>query len=94
VQPPTDNAEAYHFYLKGRFFLNKRNPDDMRRGIEYFERAIRADPEYALAYSGLADCYHMLAIYCALQPSEAYPRAKAAAAKALALNDTVPESHV
>jgi eukaryotic-like serine/threonine-protein kinase len=94
VQRPTDNVDAYQFYLKGRFFLNKRNPDDMRRGIEYFERAIRADPEYALAYTGLADSYHMLAIYCALQPIDAYPLAKAAATKALALNDTLPESHV
>lgn len=94
VQPLTDNLEAYHFYLKGRFFLNKRSPDAMRRGIEYFEQAIRADPDYALAYSGIADSYHMLAIYCALQPSEAYPPAKIAATKALALNDTLAETHV
>lgn len=94
VRPLTENLEAYHFYLKGRFFLNKRNPDDMRRGIEYFERAIQADPDYALAYSGLADSYHMLAIYCVLQPREAYPKAQIAAARALALNDSLAETHV
>jgi eukaryotic-like serine/threonine-protein kinase len=94
VRPNTENLSAYHFYLKGRFFLNKRTPDAMRRGIVCFEQAIQADPEYALAYSGLADSYHMLAIYCALQPREAYPTAKIAATTALALNDTLPETHV
>jgi serine/threonine protein kinase len=94
VRPLTDNMEAYHLYLKGRFFLNKRIPDSMRRAIEYFGQAIRADPSYALAYSGLADSYHLLAIYCAMLPKEAYPHAKIAAAKGLALNDSLPETHV
>jgi adenylate cyclase len=94
VRPFTESVEAYQLYLKGRFFLNKRNAADMHRGIEYFERAIRADPDYALAYSGLADSYHMLAIYCVVQPGEAYPKAKIAAARALALNDSLAETHV
>ena len=94
VRPLTENLEAYQMYLKGRFFLNKRSPDAMRRGIEYFERAIRTDPHYALAYSGLADSYHQLAVDRAMLPREAYPHAKIAAAKGLALNASLPETHL
>src|SRR5262249_34053604 len=57
----TDNAEAYQAYLKGRFFWNKRTADGVRNGIKYFEDAIAIDPNYALAYSGLADSYDVLA---------------------------------
>jgi serine/threonine protein kinase/tetratricopeptide (TPR) repeat protein len=94
VDPPTDNFHAYTLYLKGRYFLNKRTPTTLAKGIDCFEEAIRADPQYALAYSGLADSYHMLALYGSLRPKEAYPKAKAAASKALELDDSRAEGHV
>ena len=89
----TDNTEAYQTYLKGRFYWNKRNEEGLRRGIEYFQQAIDLDPGYALAYAGLADSYNLLAGYSALSPREAFPRAKAAARKALEIDDTLAEAH-
>jgi serine/threonine protein kinase/Tfp pilus assembly protein PilF len=89
----TDNTEAYQTYLKGRFYWNKRTEDGLRRGIEYFQQAIDLDPGYALAYAGLADSYNLLAGYSALSPREAFPRAKAAARKALEIDDTLAEAH-
>jgi TolB-like protein/Tfp pilus assembly protein PilF len=89
----TDNTQAYHLYLKGRFHWNKRTPDSFRKGIEYFLAAIAKDPAYALAHAGLADCYNMLGAYGALPPREAYPKAEAAARKALEIDDTLAEAH-
>jgi len=89
----TDNTEAYQTYLKGRFYWNKRTEDGIRRGIEYFQQAIDLDPGYALAYAGLADSYNLLAGYSALSPREAFPRAKAAARKALEIDDSLAEAH-
>ena len=89
----TDNSEAYQTYLKGRFYWNKRTEDGLRRGIEYFQQAIDLDPGYALAYAGIADSYNLLAGYSALSPREAFPRAKAAARKALEIDDTLAEAH-
>jgi len=74
---------AYEAYLRGRFAWNKRNEQGMRQGIEFFQKAIEADPTYALAHSGLADCYSVLGFYGALPPVESLGRAKAAAARAL-----------
>jgi TolB-like protein/Tfp pilus assembly protein PilF len=93
AKTPTVNKEAYELYLKGRFFWNKRNADDLRRSIEYFNQAIAKDPNYALAYSGLADSYLLLSVYGAASPRDSIPQAKAAAKKALALDDTLPEAH-
>jgi eukaryotic-like serine/threonine-protein kinase len=89
----TDKTEAYHLYLKGRSFWNKRTTDSLKRGIDYFNRAIAADPNYALAYAGLADSYNILASYSALAPEEAFPKARAAATQALALDQRLPEAH-
>ena len=90
----TANPEAYQDYLKGRFWWNKRTQDGFNKGIEYFQQAITSDPTYALAYSGLADCYSLLAVYRSLPPKEAYPKAKEAALKALELDQTLAEAHV
>ena len=90
----TNNAEAYQLYLKGRYFWNKRNEEGVRKGIDYLQQAIDADPPYALAYAGLADCYIVLgAPLNVLPPKEAFSKAKAAATKALAIDDSLAEAH-
>ena len=89
------NPEAYESYLKGRYFWNKRTADGLTVATAYFNQAIEEDPNYAQAYAGLADSYNLLGDweYGALAPSEAYPKAKAAAIKALELNNTLGEAH-
>jgi hypothetical protein len=71
--------EAYQDYLRGRYFWNKRIPDMLKKGIESFQQAIAKDPAYARAYSGVADCYTVLAVYGSLPAKEAFPKAKEAA---------------
>src|SRR6516165_4868387 len=90
---PTDNPEAYELYLKGRFFWNKRTGADLLRAIDYFNQAIAKDPNYALAYSGLADSYLLLPPYGAAAPKDSVPQAKAAVKRALELDDTLAEAH-
>src|SRR5581483_2623841 len=90
---PTENTEAHQLYLKGRFFWNKRTADDLRKSIDYFNQAIAIDPKYALAYAGLADAYVLLPGYTAGIPRDCYPKAMAAAKKALELDDTLAEAH-
>jgi TolB-like protein/DNA-binding winged helix-turn-helix (wHTH) protein/Tfp pilus assembly protein PilF len=87
----TENAEAYQLYLKGRYHWNKRTPDGIQKAIESFQQAIEKDPGYALAYAGLADCYHVPAN--PLPPRKKMPLAKAASMKALQLDDTLVEAH-
>ncbi|HUO84993.1 MAG TPA: protein kinase, partial [Thermoanaerobaculia bacterium] len=87
-------SQAYQSYLKGRFYWNKRTPDGFRLAMEYFQGAIDSDPLYALAYSGLADCYNVLGNFALLPPSEAYPKAKAAAQRALGIDPELAEAHV
>jgi len=94
IEPPTRNMDAYQLYLKGRFFSSRRTPEALRKGIEYFERAIEADPSFALAYSGLSECYSMVGIYCVLPPTEAYPKAQEAASRALELDGRLAEAHL
>jgi len=89
----TENTEAYEAYLKGRYWWNKRTEEGFTRAIEYFRQAIDLDPTYALAYAGLADSYSIPEAYGFTSPQEAYPRAKAAILKALALDDTLAEAH-
>jgi serine/threonine protein kinase/Tfp pilus assembly protein PilF len=89
----TDNTEAYQLYLKGRFYWNKRTQEGLIRGIEYFQRAIDRDPDYALAYAGLADSYNILVSYSALAPHDAFPKAKAAASRALEIDGKLAEAH-
>lgn len=90
---PTENTEAHQLYLKGRFFWNKRTGNDLKKSIDYFQQAIAADPNYALAYAGVADAYAFLPGYTAGSPRDCYPRAIAAAKKALELDDTLAEAH-
>jgi serine/threonine-protein kinase len=91
VKQYTENAEAYQFYLKGRYYWNKRGQEGIKQAIEYFQQAIERDPSYALAYAGLADCYVVPAR--GLPPRERMPQAKAAARKALEIDDTLAEAH-
>jgi serine/threonine protein kinase/Flp pilus assembly protein TadD len=94
VKRYTDNTEAYRLYLKGRHFVHKRTPDWIKKGVECFLQASDLDPNYALAYAGLAEAYGFLASSTGGQPPhEAYPRAKAAATKALELDETLGEAH-
>jgi len=89
----TANPEAYELYLKGRFFWNRRTPDDFKKAITFFDQAIAKDPNYALAYSGLADAYTLLIVYSNEPPRELMPLAKTAALKALELDDKLAEAH-
>jgi DNA-binding winged helix-turn-helix (wHTH) protein/Tfp pilus assembly protein PilF len=89
----TTNPEAEDFYLKGRFYWNKRTPESLNLAVDSFTQAIVHDPNYADAYVGLADCYNLLREYTAMPASEAYPRALAAAKKAVELDDHSSEAH-
>jgi tetratricopeptide (TPR) repeat protein len=90
----TGNIEAYQNYLKGRYSLNKRNPEAIMKAIDYFRRAIDLDPNYAPAYAGLAEGYDKAYFYVQLPLQEVMPKQKAAAAKALQLDDSLAEAHV
>jgi len=90
----TENPEAYQLYLRGRYFWNKRTPDDLTTGLRYFQQAIELDPKYALAYVGLADSYSFLLTYGRAASVENYEKAEAAASNALALDDNLAEAHV
>src|SRR6266513_4513347 len=90
---PTENTEAYELYLKGRFFWDKRTGENLKRSIDYFNQATAADPNYALAYVGLADCYLLLEDYGGAPANETYPKAKAFAQRALQLDDSLAEAH-
>src|SRR5712672_2651887 len=90
---PTANTEAYELYLKGRFFWNKRTGADLKRAIDYFNQAIAKDPNYALAYAGLADSYTLLSVFSAASPQDSIPQARVAAKKALELDNTLAEAH-
>jgi TolB-like protein/Flp pilus assembly protein TadD len=90
---PTANTEAYQLYLKGRFFWNKRTAADLRKARNYFEQSAAVDPNYALAYSGVADADVLLPLYGGGEPGDFYPRAKAAANKAIALDPNLGEPH-
>ena len=93
AKTPTANPEAYELYLKGRFFWNKRSGADLRKAIEFFNQAIGKDPNYALAYAGLADSYLLLPNYGGAPTAEVIPPARAAVAKALELDDSLAEAH-
>ena len=93
----TESNDAYQLYLRGRFYWNKRTEEGMRKSLEYYQQAIEKDPNFALAYSGLADAYDLLGAPDAggaMPPNEAMPKAKAAALKALEIDDTLAEPHV
>jgi len=87
------NQEARDLYLQGRYYWNKRTPDDLQKAVDYFTQAIVHDPGYSDAYVGLADCYNLLREFSAMKSSEAYPRALAAARKAVELDDKSSQAH-
>jgi TolB-like protein/Tfp pilus assembly protein PilF len=93
AKTPTANPEAYELYLKGRFFWNKRTAADLRRAIDYFNQAIAKDPNYALAYAGLAQSWKLLPAFNGGAPKDCFPQAEAAARKALTLDDTSSSAH-
>jgi TolB-like protein/Flp pilus assembly protein TadD len=89
----TDNNEAYQLYLRGRYSFGKRTKEEMLHSIEYFEQAIKLDPKFALAYARIAETYGSMPAYPYLSPKEAFPKAKAAAQKALEIDPLLPEAH-
>ncbi|MGH9704841.1 MAG: hypothetical protein ACRD4K_15810, partial [Candidatus Acidiferrales bacterium] len=90
----TENPEAYQLYLRGRYFWNKRTDDGVKQALGYFQQAVEKDPGYALAYAGIADSYAVgNGSYLGLMPQESRPKAKAAALKALELDDSLAEAH-
>ena len=89
----TENTEAYQLYLQGRFFWNKRSEEGLKTAIRYFEKAIEQDPQYALAWAGIADSYSVLGEYGSIPRKELYPKAEAAVKKALEIDDRLAEVH-
>ncbi len=87
-------SPAYELYIKGRYFWGKRTKEGLQQGINYFQQAIDSDPNYALAYAGLADCYSLLDDWGKRTPRDSFPKARAAAEKAIALDDSLAEAHV
>jgi DNA-binding winged helix-turn-helix (wHTH) protein/TolB-like protein/Flp pilus assembly protein TadD len=90
----TENNEAYQAYLKGRHFWNKRTTTSFEQAVAHFQQAIRLDPNYALAYVGLADTYTLLSFFTIAAPNDVFPKAKAAANRALAIDPTLAEAYV
>ena len=90
---PAVNPEAEELYLKGRYYWEKRTPADLTQAVDYFTQAIVHDPNYAQAYVGLADCYNLLREFATMPSQEAFPRALAAAKKAVELDDSSAEAH-
>jgi hypothetical protein len=87
------DPEAEQFYLKGMYYFNKRTPETLNQAVDYFTQAVVRDPQYAEAYVGLADCYNLLREYTVMPASEAYPRAMAAAKRAIVLDDSLSGAH-
>jgi tetratricopeptide (TPR) repeat protein len=89
----TANAEAYQLYLKGKFYWNKRTGESLKQAAELYRQAIEKDPNYALAYSGLAETYVLFSSYDVAPANDSMPQAKAAALRALAIDDSLAEAH-
>ncbi len=90
---PTENTEAHQVYLKGRFFWNKRTGADLKTAVDYFQQAVAADPGYASAYAGLAQTYVLLPVFGAGTPRDFFPKATAAARRAIELDESSAEGH-
>lgn len=89
----TESQEAHQAYVMGRYFWNKRTEAGLRKGLDYFQKAVAVDPTYASAYVGIADCYTLLSLYTVLSPNEGYPKAKEAATNALMIDPESAETH-
>src|SRR5277367_2170350 len=92
-QPRAIDPEAEQLYLKGIYYFNKRTPESLNQAVDYFTQAVVRDPQYAEPYVGMADSYNLLREYSVMPPGEAYPRAAAAAKRAIALNDSLSGAH-
>jgi serine/threonine protein kinase/Tfp pilus assembly protein PilF len=93
AKPPTENLQAYDLYVQGRFYWNKRNEDGFNKALDYFQQALKVDPNYALAYAGLADTYALMGDYGYLVPDASFPKSREAAEKALELDSNLAEPH-
>src|SRR5438045_7118213 len=93
IKRDTTNPEAYQFYLKGRYYWEKRTAENVKKAIDQFQQAADKDPNYALAYVGLADCWLLLEDYVGTPASETYPKAKTFAQRALQLNSSLAEAN-
>ena len=93
TQRDTTNPEAYQFYLRGRYYWNKRTAENLKKAMEQFQQAVDKDPNYALAYAGLSDCYSLLEGYAGTPANETLPKAKAFAERALQLDSSLAEAH-
>jgi serine/threonine protein kinase/tetratricopeptide (TPR) repeat protein len=89
----TENVEAYQLYLRGLYHWNKWDEENLNKSLEYFEKAIQTDPAYALAYAGMSHAYGVLGFYGYRRPKDALPKAKAAALKAIEMDDSIAEAH-
>jgi tetratricopeptide (TPR) repeat protein len=89
----TANSQAYQLYLKGRFYWNRRTRESLKQAVEFYKQAIEKDPVYALAYTGLADTFVLFPMYSVASPRESMPQARAAALKALEIDDSLAEAH-
>ena len=87
------DPDAEQLYLKGIYYWQKRTPESLNQAVDYFTQAVVRDPQYAEAYVGLADCYNLLREYSLMPANEAYPRAQAAARRAIALDDSLSDAH-
>jgi tetratricopeptide (TPR) repeat protein len=92
-EQPTEDIEAYNIYLQGRYFWNMRTPEGFQKGLAYFQKALEKNPAFALAYTGIADCYNLFGYYNVLPPGESFPKARDMAQKALELDDGLAEAH-
>src|SRR6266481_248172 len=90
---PTENTEAHQLYLRGRYLWNRRTGENLQKALAYFEQAAEKDPAYALAYAGMADTCTLIPVYAAGTPQDYLPRARAAAQKAVELDDMLAEAH-
>ena len=90
----TENTKAYQLYLQGRFFWNKRNEEGFKTALRYFEKAIKKDPDYALAWAGISDTYSLLGEFTNLSRRELHPKAKAAVSRALEIDSRLAEAHI
>ncbi|MFC2157510.1 protein kinase [Acidobacteriota bacterium] len=93
VRRYTDDPEAYNLYLKGRYFWNRRYEGGLQKGMEFFDLTIKKDPSFAPAYAGIADSFSTLGLFGWLPPEASFPKAKAAAQRALQIDNTLPEAH-
>jgi len=93
IEAATPDLEAYHFYLKGRYHASRRNSEGLKKGIENFQKAIARDPQYALAYSSLAESYLLTSMHAPLPPNQVWPQAMSFAKQALLLDDSLGAAH-